>query len=422
MKIGKAAAAAAMLGFISQSFGLETPTASQGAITNYYLTVTNGINTKGTLGDAYRLYTLYIPRSYSSSTPAPLVIVMHGGSLDNSTVFNPSYQASVWTISMQDPTPVPGGGYKNPQSIADQYGIIVAAPNGFNPSKSNGGFLLSDEVQEDSGSSQAFNDCTGQTTGYWNNHKPFPQQVTVDDVAFIQQMVVDIEGNFNIDRKRIYSTGVSRGGMMSMRLAREAENRGTPFLLAAAAVAAGGDAAPPNKPTLQDNGCMYSSIDSNNNFTTSNEESHPVPVWMIKGDVDKYVTYNGGQTQTIFNPQTDWYMPYEPAASGNITTTPAGVSTIKLIWLRNGLGSNPSSSSDTYDDTTPGDGSVVSCTYYGSGTRSEIDDCIAANNGHIEPSFAVPATATVQAIVGNQNQDIDTATEEWKFFQRFVHP
>ncbi len=43
----------------------------------------------------------------------------------------------------------------------------------------------------------------------------------IDDVGFIRQLVAKVTGQMNIDRNRIYATGMSNGGLMSYRLACE---------------------------------------------------------------------------------------------------------------------------------------------------------------------------------------------------------
>jgi polyhydroxybutyrate depolymerase len=62
----------------------------------------------------------------------------------------------------------------------------------------------------------------------------------VDDVGFIRALLADLSHQLDFDPRRVYATGHSNGGMMTMRLAAEA-----PELLAAIAPVAG--AAPPSR-------------------------------------------------------------------------------------------------------------------------------------------------------------------------------
>lgn len=68
------------------------------------------------------------------------------------------------------------------------------------------------------------------TSGSWNANL----DNGVDDVQFTRDMIEDVASMLNIDRKRIYSTGMSGGGRMTSRLACELAD-----VLAAAAPVAG---------------------------------------------------------------------------------------------------------------------------------------------------------------------------------------
>tara|TARA_R110000772_G_scaffold71427_10_gene156612 strand:- start:1143 stop:2024 length:882 start_codon:yes stop_codon:yes gene_type:complete len=68
------------------------------------------------------------------------------------------------------------------------------------------------------------------TAGSWNANL----DTGVDDVQFARDIIEDVASLLNIDRKRIYSTGMSGGGRMTSRLACELSD-----VLAAAAPVAG---------------------------------------------------------------------------------------------------------------------------------------------------------------------------------------
>jgi polyhydroxybutyrate depolymerase len=57
----------------------------------------------------------------------------------------------------------------------------------------------------------------------------------IDDVGFVRALIDKLAENFPIDRRRIYATGMSNGGMMAHRLAAEASD-----IIAAVAPVAGG--------------------------------------------------------------------------------------------------------------------------------------------------------------------------------------
>jgi len=74
---------------------------------------------------------------------------------------------------------------------ADEHGFMVAYPEGLSNSFNAGS-------------------CCGNSAG------------SVDDVGFARAIVADVGERACLDRRRVYSTGMSNGGMMSYRLACEA--------------------------------------------------------------------------------------------------------------------------------------------------------------------------------------------------------
>src|SRR4029453_13636739 len=46
----------------------------------------------------------------------------------------------------------------------------------------------------------------------------------IDDVGFIRAVVAAVSAETNVDASRVYATGLSNGGAMSQRLARDAAN------------------------------------------------------------------------------------------------------------------------------------------------------------------------------------------------------
>jgi polyhydroxybutyrate depolymerase len=171
-----------------------------------------------TVGTAVRTFRLHVP-SGAPATPLPLVVVFHGG----------------------------GGNARNAARMsgmdakADQEKFIVAYPNG---SGAIPGALLT------------WN--TWQCCGYaLDNH--------VDDVAFVRAMVEDIARTHSIDRKRIFATGMSNGGMMAYRVGCEMAD-----VFAAIAPVAG-------------------ALD-----TDSCKPSGPVSLVAFHGTADRHVRFDGG--------------------------------------------------------------------------------------------------------------------------------
>jgi polyhydroxybutyrate depolymerase len=118
------------------------------------------------LGGYTRTFHLYRPPALL--VPAPFVVMLHGG-------FGSGLQAERsygW------------------DAAADAGRFVVAYPDGFGRAWNSGG------------------GCCGQ-----------PAARGIDDVAFIAEMVEAMGRRIPIDRRRIYATGISNGGMMTYALA-----------------------------------------------------------------------------------------------------------------------------------------------------------------------------------------------------------
>ncbi len=124
-----------------------------------------------------RKYKVYIPSDYNPTKPTPLVMVFHGGG------------------GNMDRAPH----YFGFNKLADQENFIVVYPEG------TGTRIVGNLLGTWNGG-----DCCGPA--YDNN---------VDDVGFIKKMLAKIESEFNVDKKRIFATGMSNGAIMTYRLACE---------------------------------------------------------------------------------------------------------------------------------------------------------------------------------------------------------
>jgi polyhydroxybutyrate depolymerase len=125
-----------------------------------------------------RSYLVHVPPQYAPDSPMPVVLAFHGGggNARNMIVFSGLNEK------------------------ADRAGFIVAYPEGT-------GRL--DRML-------AFNagNCCGQAADR-----------NIDDVAFIREVLDDLEGIANVDRRRVFATGMSNGAMMAYRLASEMSDR-----------------------------------------------------------------------------------------------------------------------------------------------------------------------------------------------------
>lgn len=120
-----------------------------------------------------RTYVVHVPPSYNMASPAPLVVLLHGGAASADLAGNePAY------------------GIK---AKADREGFVAVFPSGSGqPATWNAG------------------DCCGAA-----------RVQNVDDVGFIRQVVTNVFRQMSIDRGRIFVAGISEGGMMAYRMACE---------------------------------------------------------------------------------------------------------------------------------------------------------------------------------------------------------
>lgn len=210
------ALAAALLGYFIYTPAPEVPPLS-------------GTLSKATIevGGLKRTYQTYVPRGLQKN--APLVLVMHGSG-ENAA------QIRIET----------GYGYER---LADQYGFAVVYPNSY---------------------SLDWNDCSKVGDFSANGRE-------VDDVGFLSALSDKLIADINLDRSRVFATGVSAGGFMSMRLALEAPAR----FRAIAAVAA-------NVPSPENFKCKPAA-----------RASSGTSVMIMNGTKDPLVPFAGGEVNLL---------------------------------------------------------------------------------------------------------------------------
>lgn len=176
--------------------------------------------------DVTRSYDYYIPDDLGDML-CPLVFLLHGrGSSTDDLTGESGFKApcKVW------------------MDISDTEKVIIVYPEGTtNPSGELG-----------------WNDCRADAT----------TNPTVDDVAFIQALIDQFSSAYSIDMDRIYATGTSNGGHMSLRLALELSDK----IAAVAPVAAA-------MPGI--NGC--------------GAPNDPISVLFMNGTDDPILPYGGGE-------------------------------------------------------------------------------------------------------------------------------
>ena len=251
-----------------------------------------------------RAFILYVPTTYSASNAAPLVFNFHGYT-SNSTeqMF-----------------------YADFRPIADTAGFIIVHPMG---TLDNNG------------------------TTHWNVGW---ETSTVDDIGFTETLLDTISKRYNIDSNRVYSTGMSNGGYISLLLACQLSER----FAAVASVT----------------GSMTTGT------TTDCTPTHPIGVMQIHGTADPTVPYNGSfGTNTIPQVVNHWvnYNNCDTAIVVNV------------------------------EDIDSTDGSTVEHYIYANG-----DNCV--NAEHFKITNGAHRWPGQTLVTSGTNYDIDGATEVWRFF------
>lgn len=261
-------------------------------------------------GGVQRTYRLYIPAKYKSTKAVPLVFNLHG--LTSNALQQEAY-----------------GDFR---PIADTANFIIAHPNGTE---------------------------TGAGQG-WNNFGPLG--TGVDDVGFISALLDKISSKYNIDKNRVYSTGMSNGGFMSYDLACFLNTR-----IAAIASVTGSMIASHLK------GC---------------NAKRPTPVMEIHGTADNTVSYDG--------------------KGGILAST--NIDTLVYFWAKFNGCSAPVVSTLPNINTT--DGSTVEHKVFNNGKNgSTVELYRVIGGGHTWPGAIVN--------IGVTNQDFSASKEIWRFFSQF---
>jgi polyhydroxybutyrate depolymerase len=280
-----------------------------------------------TVGELKRTYKVHVPPSSGKDTPLPLVIVLHGG-------FGNAY-----AIEMQSEMSL----------FADKAGFVVAYPEGL-------GKALMPSVGRSWNGGECCNPAAARK---------------IDDVAFIAAMIDDLAKKVNIDRKRVYATGLSNGAIMSYRLACDLSDR------IAAIAPVGGP-----------------------NTTISCTPAHPVSVIHFHGTADPCSPYTGGPGGGCAAKA----LGFEPKPIFNTPPIPE----IVKNWA--GRIHAPLTPRTTLQK------GAVTCITYGPGDEgAEAALCTIEGGGHTWPGGVEKLQSS---LVGTVNRDISANQVMWEFFQR----
>ena len=271
-----------------------------------------------------RTYYIHFPPAHESSSQLPLVLVLHGGGKGDGL------------------TPAKYLGFT---SLADSQGFVVAYPNGID--------------------------------SYWRDGRGYTHRgvsdTTVDDVGFISQLIDHLVREHNLAPKRVYVTGMSSGGMMTLRLGCELSSK----LAAIAPVVA-------NIPKNLINSCR---------------PERALPVLVMNGTDDPLMPYNGG------------YVHFFRKEMGEVVSTSETVS----FWVKhNGCNSAPSTR-DLPNRNRRDRSRVKMRAYANPNNGCEVVLYTIKGGGHTMPGSDMPDRPR---IIGHKNVDINGAKEIWEFFKR----
>jgi polyhydroxybutyrate depolymerase len=262
-------------------------------------------------GGQWREYRLYKPALYNGTKAVPLVLNLHGYS---SNSFEQEFYADF-------------------KGLADTANFLVLLPNGT---------------------------IDNQGERFWN---VFNNPSAVDDVAFMGQLLDSIEAQYNIDKNRIYSTGMSNGGFMSYALACELNDR----ITAIASVTG-------------------SMTQSNLNACVP---GRPVPVMQIHGTADDVVSYTGNNFLGF-----------------------VAIPTLVNKWVTlNGCNTTP------IQENVPDINTTDNCTaerflYTGGFRGATVEHYKVNGGGHTWPGTAF-------SFIGVTNGDFKASNEIWRFFNQY---
>lgn len=272
-------------------------------------TAQSTINGNFTYDGQARSYKLYVPASYTPGTAVPLVLNLHGYGSNN-------------TQQMA---------YANFRPIADTANFLILAPLGI---------------------------ADGTGTAHWNAN----WATGVDDIGFINALIDTVSANYTVNQSRVYSTGMSNGGFMSLTLAGQLDDR-----IAAVASVTG------TMSILQ---------------IPANTLTRAVPVMQIHGDNDPTVAYNGDANFLSVDSVLNYWVGHN-----NCTTAP-------VFTAVPDINTNDGCTAEKYE-------------YLGGDDNSEVVHYKIIGGEHTWPGAFT---------IGVTNQDFNACVVIWEFFSRFEHP
>jgi polyhydroxybutyrate depolymerase len=278
-----------------------------------------------TVDNRERQYMIHLPPSYNSAKKLPVIFAFHGGGGE--------YKKTIR--------------YYNLNGLADENGFIVVYPNAINKAWSMNGV-----------SSRVRNIDNG-----------------VDDVKFIADLLDHLIADYKVDTKRVFCTGISRGGIFSLYLAWQLSERITAIAPVCASIP--------------------QAIADEYSF------KHPTPVLLINGTEDPLINYNGGPGK----------LNGRNAGSQTANMLPTEELVSKIAKLDN-CQSKPVVTD--LPDADPNDG-CTAVDYYYSCNEAQVEFIKVINGGHAWPGGV---QYLPKAIIGRACKDFRAEEKIFEFFKK----
>jgi polyhydroxybutyrate depolymerase len=273
-----------------------------------------------------REYFPYIPKAYVKGRAASLVLILHGGS-----------GGARYMVSFTGLGP-----------YAERDTAILVAPAAFRRRWNDGRFIVK-------------NPKTGEE----------------DDVGFLSALIESLCAKYTIDRKRIFVTGASNGGMMCFRLACELSDK-------IAAV-----------------GPVIASMPEN--LESSCKPGKPVSLLMMNGTTDPLVPYEGGEVR------------FGKRKLGRVLSTRASME----FWVNRDQ-CRKDGARASLPDTDPKDGTTTEKVVYSGGQEgTEVVLYTVRGGGHTWPGGIQYAP---ELLIGKTASDFSASEVIWEFFKSHPRP
>ncbi len=284
-----------------------------------------------------RYFRVYHPEKLKENPD--VVFVLHGGNQSMRKIFKTR-----------------AGGSQEWQTIADNKGFLLIAPNAVNVN-----------TGDTKGNKQNWNDCRLSVEGNGSSSK-------ADDVGFIEELIEWSHKHYQTNLNRVYLTGASNGGMMTYRLMTEL---GQHFTAAAVFIA--------NQPEQTD--CM--------------QAGHPLPLMIMNATEDPLILWQGGQ---ILN-------------KGVILLS--AEDTLKF-WLKVNRLSMTAHVIYLADVDENDGSYIIKKEFNAKDKNSkDLWFYEVRGGGHTMPSIKHDVPMLARWFLGKQNKDLEAAQEAWNFMSRY---